>query len=394
MTEFNWVDLVIATLVLVAAVRGYQQGAALQVFSYVGFGLGLWVGAKLGPFLSQFVGSPFLRIGVVVLAVFGTASVLSAVGKVIGARATRSVPGESALGIANSAGGVLVGVLATLLAVWLVGGMLAQVGLGQMSTSFQQSRSLRALTDRLPPAPSVFSRIQRTLLPSGFPAVFAELEPSPAPAVANAGNVDVDAVAAASRESVVKISAAGCGRLTSGSGFVAAPDLVVTNAHVVAGVDRPVVEDGAGDHRTTVVLFDPDMDLAVLRTGGLEGSPLPMLRSEAGRGQEGAVLGFPGGGPFAAQAGVVRDLFPDAVGRDIYSRDLVSRDVYQLDARVRSGNSGGPFVAPSGQVVGVVFASSLVNPQIAYSLTSSDVAGRVDQVLSATGAVDTGPCPR
>jgi S1-C subfamily serine protease len=393
MTELNWVDLLILFLVAVSAIHGFIQGAAVQVFSYAGFILGLILGAKLGPIAGDFIDNPALRVGVVILTLFGTASLVGTVGKFIGAKATWAVPKASPLGAVNSVGGLGVAVIVTLASTWLIGGMLAQVGL-PITADFQESRVMRGLTDNLPPAPSVFSSIQRSLLPSGFPPVFAELEPSPAPEVPVTGIPNLDSIVAGARPSVLKISTLGCGRQTSGSGFVAAPGLVVTNAHVVAGVDRPSVIDSAGTHRTTVVLFDPKLDLAVLRTSGLAGRPLALQRGEAPRGQQGAALGFPGGGSFTVTPGAVRDLFEDAVGRDIYSRDLVSRNVYQIDAEVHPGNSGGPFVNSEGQVSGVVFASSLVNPKIAYALTSAEVAVRVDQARAVTAAVDTGPCTR
>lgn len=393
MTELNWVDLLILFLIVVSAIHGFLQGAAVQVFSYAGFILGLILGAKLGPAVGGYVDNPAMRIAVVILTLFGTASLVGAVGKFIGAKATWAVPRASPLGAVNSAGGLGVAVIVTLASTWLIGGMLAQVGL-PITADFQESRVMRGLTENLPPAPSVFSSIQRSLLPSGFPPVFAELEPSPAPEVPVTGIPNLDGVVANVRGSVVRVSSLGCGRQTSGSGFVAAPGLVVTNAHVVAGVDRPSVMDSAGTHRTSVVLFDPDLDLAVLRTSGLAGRPLALQRTIAPRGQQGAALGFPGGGPFTVTPGAVRSMYEGAVGRDIYSRDLVSRDVYQLDAEVHPGNSGGPFVNSEGQVSGVVFASSLVNPQISYALTSSEVAARVDQARGVTGAVDTGPCTR
>lgn len=392
MTGLNWVDLVILILLLSAAVHGYRQGAVIQVFSYLGFGLGLVAGARLGPVLSQFVQSPVAKMGVVIASFFGMASVLGTVGRITGARMTWGVVRRAKLGPVNSIGGVGVSTLATALTVWLIGGLLAQVGLGSITPGFQQSQIMRGLTSRLPPAPSVFSRIQ-SFLPSGFPPVFAELEPSPAPRVPVAAGPQVRAAVRAAAPSVLRITSVGCGRITSGSGFVAAPGLVITNAHVVAGVDRPLVQDSRGSRRTSVVLFDPRLDVAVLRTSGLAGAPLTLMRGVAGRGQVGAVLGYPGGGPFVAQPGAVRSVFENAVGRDIYSRDLVSRDVYQLDSSVHPGNSGGPFVSSNGQVIGVVFASSLMNPDIAYALTSTEVALRLDKARQTSGAVDTGPCP-
>lgn len=393
MTELNWVDLLVLFLVVVSAIHGFIQGAAVQVFSYAGFILGLILGAKLGPIVGDFVENPALRVGVVILTLFGTASLIGTVGKFIGAKATWAVPKASPLGAVNSVGGLGVAVIVTLASTWLIGGMLAQVGL-PITADFQESRVMRGLTENLPPAPSVFSSIQRSLLPSGFPPVFAELEPSPAPEVPVTGIPNLDSIVASARPSVLKISSIGCGRRTSGSGFVAAPGLVVTNAHVVAGVDRPSVVDTAGTHRTTVVLFDPKLDLAVLRTTGLAGRPLALQRGEAPRGQQGAALGFPGGGPFTVTPGAVRDHFDEAVGRDIYSRELVSREVYALDAEVHPGNSGGPFVNSEGQVSGVVFASSLLTPSISYALTSAEVAVRVEQARAVNAAVDTGPCTR
>ncbi len=393
MTELNWVDLLVVFLVVISAIHGFIQGAAVQVFSYAGFILGLILGAKLGPIAGDFVDNPALRVAVVILTLFGTASLIGTVGKFIGAKATWAVPKASPLGVVNSVGGLGVAVIVTLASTWLIGGMLAQVRL-PITADFQESRVMRGLTENLPPAPSVFSSIQRSLLPSGFPPVFAELEPSPAPEVPVTGIPNLDSIVASARPSVLKISTLGCGRQTSGSGFVAAPGLVVTNAHVVAGVDRPSVIDSAGTHPTTVVLFDPKLDLAVLRTTGLAGRPLALQRSEAPRGQQGAALGYPGGGPFTVTPGAVRDHFDEAVGRDIYSRELVSREVYALDAEVHPGNSGGPFVNSEGQVSGVVFASSLLTPSISYALTSAEVAVRVDQVRAVNAAVDTGPCTR
>ena len=394
MTGLNWVDAVVLILVAVSAIHGFLQGAAVQVFSYAGFILGLILGAKLGPIIGDMVNNPALRIAVVILTLFGTASLLGTVGKFIGAKATWAVPKASPLGVVNSVGGLGVAVIVTLASTWLVGGMLAQIPF-PVTADFQDSRVMRGLTENLPPAPSVFSSIQRSLLPSGFPPVFAELEPSPAPEVPVTGIPNLDGVVASVRPSVLKITASGCfGRQTSGSGFVAAPGLVVTNAHVVAGVDRPAVTDSAGVHPTTVVLFDPKLDLAVLRTTRLAGRPLPLQRGEAPRGQQGAALGYPGGGQFTVTPGAVRDHFQEAVGRDIYSRELVSREVYALDAEVHPGNSGGPFVNAEGQVSGVVFASSVLTPSVSYALTSSEVATRVDQARGVSAAVDTGPCTR
>jgi len=166
---------------------------------------------------------------------------------------------------------------------------------------------------------------------------------------------------------------------------------VVTNAHVVAGIADPTVEDATGSHGTSVVFFDPSYDLAVMRVRGLTASPLPLDPGTIARGDPAAVLGFPEGGPFTAvPAGVMAEF--TAQGRDIYGQGLTVRDVYEIQATVRPGNSGGPLVQPDGKVIGVVFSRSTTNGDIGYALSSPGVLTRVLRAESATGTLGTGGC--
>ncbi len=183
----------------------------------------------------------------------------------------------------------------------------------------------------------------------------------------------------------------GCGQIQEGSGFVVAPGIVVTNAHVVAGIARPTVEDANGVHPTSVILFDPSYDLAVMRVDGLDERPLQLDPDQVARGVQAAVLGYPDGGPFdAVPAGVLAEF--QAQGRDIYGQGLTLRNVYEIQALVRPGNSGGPLVQPDGEVIGVVFSRSTTNDDIGYALTSPGVLSRVLQAQAAPKAVGTGPC--
>ena len=140
-----------------------------------------------------------------------------------------------------------------------------------------------------------------------------------------------------------------------------------------------------------MVLFDPSFDLAVLRVDGLTAPVLPLDPATVDRGAQAAVLGYPGGGPFTADAAGAMALF-EAQGRDIYGRGLTVRNVYEIDAQVRPGNSGGPLVLPDGQVVGVVFSRSTVDDSVGYALTSPDVLSRVAQAVPVMTAVGTGQC--
>jgi S1-C subfamily serine protease len=194
--------------------------------------------------------------------------------------------------------------------------------------------------------------------------------------------------------SIVKITgdAQACSRSQEGSGWVLADDVVVTNAHVVAGVRRPSVQvGGVGDrHEASVVVFDPVRDLAVLRVPGLDAPALPRA-GDLDRGAAAVVAGFPLNGPFRLDAARVRDVIT-ARGEDIYGRQTSVREVYSLYARVQPGNSGGPLLDRQGRVVGTVFAKSLDDDSTGYALTMQEARPVLARGLSATQPVSTGDC--
>lgn len=383
-------DLFIIVVLVLAAAHGVTQGAALQVLSFGGFWVGLLIGAALAPVFSGLVDSTFGTAFISLMTFLGFALVGGAIGRYAGTHAWGALQ-RRRLGGADAAVGAVVAVLAALAAVWLVAILLSAGPTQNVSRAVNESAVVRALTERLPPAPSVFSRLQAFISQTPFPRVFEGLEPIPAGPVDIPGDPIVQAAVSAAGASTVRVSGFGCGGIQTGSGFVAAPGLVVTNAHVIAGIGQPIVEDRNGSHRAVPVLFDPQLDIAVLRTTNLSGGPLPILRADVARGQGGAVLGFPGGGGFTGgPAAVLREF--SAIGRDIYGRSITRRNVYQLQASVRQGNSGGPFVREDGTVLGMVFAASTSDPSIGYALTSVEVAPRVDEASARTGAADTGPC--
>jgi S1-C subfamily serine protease len=193
--------------------------------------------------------------------------------------------------------------------------------------------------------------------------------------------------------STVKIVGQACDHVQEGSGFVAASGYVVTNAHVVAGVRHPFVQTATSTASTeaTAVLFDPRMDLAVLYLPSSPGPPLDLASQDVERGDRGAVLGYPNGGPLTGgRAAVLRSF--DPVGRDIYGGAEIQRHVLELQALVRPGNSGGPFVLSDGSVAGVVFAASTTDDHVGYAISSREVGSRLADVVGDTSAVSTGPC--
>ena len=387
---FNWLDLVILVGVGYAAVRGAQLGAVVQLGSYGGFWVGLFIGAFLAPRVASQLSSGLLRSAVLLLIIFGCASVVGGFGRhlgnLVGVRLFRYHLG----GVDAGVGGA-VAVIATLLVVWIIASIVVNLPFATLSSQVATSRIVKTVTKALPPTPTVFSRIQAYVDSAGFPPVFASLPPSISGPVGLPSQAQVNAVVAKVQNSVVKIEGIGCGQIQEGSGFVVATNEVVTNAHVVAGTHNISIYDSAGQHPAVVVAFNPELDIAVLRTEGLNDAVLPLNTTVQSRGELGVVLGYPGGGPLTSSSAGVMDAF-EAQGRDIYNQAITDRLVYELEAIIRPGNSGGPLLDMSGQVIGVVFSRSTTNPDVGFALAMPAVARQIDAANSATSSVGTGNC--
>jgi S1-C subfamily serine protease len=386
----NWVDVVILAFVVAAIGHGVATGAITQALSLGGFALGVVLGADLAPKLTGLATAPTIKAETALFCVFGLAALLAAVGHVVGssgARHLRATPGRSV----DASLGVVIAVVVTLAIAWLVGSMLADNPVRSVAVQVQRSAILRFLDRVLPPAPPVIARIQRLLDAGGLPEVFARLEPYAAPPLALPRSAVVQAAFAHSAASTIKIEGAACNGIQEGSGFVVAPGVVVTNAHVIAGVRHPFIVDNDTPTAATPVLFDPNLDIAVLRDPSVNGPSLPLAATNVPRGTPAAVVGYPGGGPIDAQPAVVLTEL-DAVGRNIYGTATTRRDVYEIEGIVRPGNSGGPLIEADGTVVGVVFARSTLNGDIGYALTSAAVRAATLRGETLDVPTPTGPC--
>ncbi|MGC0332445.1 S1-C subfamily serine protease [Streptomyces sp. SAI-170] len=219
---------------------------------------------------------------------------------------------------------------------------------------------------------------------AGFPQV------SSAEVAGPSGDTVTPAATRAAQRSSVKIEGASGNQGLEGSGFVYAPEHVLTNAHVVAGIDAPSVRVGGlgRPYGARVVLFDPDKDVAVLYVPGLR-APVLRFDDDAERGEAAVVAGYPQDGGLELQTATIADRVR-ATGQDIYSDEAVTRDVYAIHCTVRPGNSGGPLLTPDGRVFGVVFARSTSDDDTAYVLTADEVAPEADRGEDATAQVDTG----
>lgn len=386
----NILDIGILLFLIADIVRGARIGFSRQFFSFTGFWGGLFVAALLAPLAARFGHTPVAKAVIILVVALIVAVGLSSLGEYIGlalAKVVRRYHGRRV----DAGLGALFGGLLVALSVWLIAAMVIGLPQRTISQEVQQSVIVRAIDSALPPAPAFIARIQRLIDPNGFPQVFVGPEPSPGSVNGGATNAEVAAAVSADGLSTVKIEGFGCDEEIFGSGFVAAPGMVVTNAHVVAGISHPLILDRNGVHQATPVLFDPSLDLTVLRTNDLAGPVLPIASTYVADGAHSVALGYPGGGPFtAAPAAVIQHYV--ATGRNIYDEGLTARTIYELQAVVQPGNSGGPLVTPAGTVIGVVFARSEANTDIGYALTSNSILPDVHQAATRTAAASTGAC--
>jgi len=387
----DWLDVGIVIALIGAMWHGIALGLVRQVGSTIGLVGGLFLGAYIETKLSHIAHTPTTRAALALGVLWGCMGIVWSAGEWLGMLAKQHIQAWRVNRI-DGALGALIGGITVLATVWL--GVAALDGVLQNSVLQQQihrSRVVATLNQSLPPAPNFVARIGHIINPNGFPQVFAGLEPTVSTDAPLPDLGELTAAVQADQHSVVKIEGRGCGGIVEGSGFVAKTGIVLTNAHVVAGVSRPQVVDVNGEYSATVVLFDPNLDLAVLRVDNLKDAPLPIDSNTAPNGTPAAVLGYPGGGDLhIGTARILQSL--EAMGRNIYGQGTTTRLVYSVKATVRPGNSGGPLIAKNGNVIGIVFAESTVNDQTGYALAMHAVSAELAQGATRTLAVGTGAC--
>jgi S1-C subfamily serine protease len=390
----DWVDLLIIGLILLAAVHGLRLGALIQILTFGGFWLGFLLGAVVWTNVLKSPHDSATRSIVIIALVMATACGLAYVGRVVGTYSNVSLRRHH-LGNVDSALGVGVAVVAVLLSVWLVAAVISSPNsrFASLDAAVNRSDILHSIDGILPQAPPIFNDLQNFLNNQGFPQVFSTLTPPSTPNVAPPSTAETKTLSNPAVFSTVKILGTACTNEQEGSGFVVGPDLVATNAHVIAGESsgNTQVLVGGTPYSATPVYFDPSFDLAVLRTSAPLGPALNISSSLVPSGTQAALLGYPEDGPLSVNPAAVTEEVT-AVGKDIYNNGSVTRGVYALAANVLPGNSGGPLMGPGGQVIGVVFSRSTVYPSVGYALTSPGVLSRVQAAEQRHGAVSTGSC--
>ena len=396
-------DVVIVVLAIGYAYVGYRRGLVVGACSFAGFIGGVLLGSAIAPAVARAMigkqGGPH-AVGqrlVALLTVVVVAVALESIAAVVGYK-IRAVVRATPVGVVDGAGGAGLAVVGLLFVAWLLGSLLAVTPFPTVVKQIRHSAILYSVDRVLPSGVSqLFGDLNRLLQQHGLPALANPLAGLPVPPAAvpppDAGVVP-PALKAAGAE-VVKITgiAPSCSRSQEGSGFVIAPEHVMTNAHVVAGVRNPEVAipgPGARVLPARVVLYDPNRDVAVLDVPGLT-RPALHFDGPQPTGTSAVVAGYPENGPLTAvPARIAGD--QDITGPNIYSDRQVTRDIYTLRARVRPGNSGGPLLSQGGAVYGVVFAASTDQSNVGYALTSREVAGDASAGANATKEVSTRGC--
>jgi S1-C subfamily serine protease len=390
-------DLALLVLAAAFAVSGYRQGFIVGALSFIGFVGGAVLGAEFGPGISRaLIGGQTAQDVVAVILLVTGAIVGQFIASSIGAYARQSMTRPSSTTL-DSVGGSAVSVLSMLLIAWAIGSVLTAssfpVVVGQVDDSFVLSTMDRIMPSQ---ARTMFTEFRRLLSTGPFPQVFSGIGAAhlfaispPDPAVLNSPGY----LAARSRVLKVDGNAPSCDRSIEGSGFVYAPQHVLTNAHVVAGVKgEPTVTTPDG-HRYSaqVVLYDPQVDIAVLYVPGLDLAPLQFADKAAQPGAEAVVAGYPLDHDFTPSPARVGGT-QNAVGPDIYQTGQVSRQIFEIKALVQPGNSGGPLLSPSGSVYGVVFAAAVGTPNTGFALTAAEVASDARAGADQTYPTSTQTC--
>jgi S1-C subfamily serine protease len=370
-----------------AAIGGFRLGFVTRVVSWIGLGIGLYLAVRLLPPVLEGVdaGNDSVALVLAVTVVAAGALIGQAVGFVIGGRLRPKDP-DGVVRPVDGGLGALAGVAGLLAVVWLLLPLLGDTS-GWVAAQVRGSWVARQIDARLPDPPDAAQALRSVVGEDRFPEVFAVLRPTPALAPPPAGSGLDQATADRVARSVVKVEGLACRKVQNGSGFVVDDDLVVTNAHVVAGESSTSLQLDDGEVvEAEVVAFDPARDLAVLRAPGLDRPALPLAAAAAGA--RGGVFGHPAGAPLRlAPFEVARQI--TATGRDIYGTELTERDVLEVAASLQPGDSGAALVAPDGTVVGVAFAIARDRGDVAYALATNEVEAILAGPLVA---VDTGAC--
>ena len=389
-------DLALLVVAAAFALSGYRQGFVVGSLSFIGFVGGAVLGAQFGPAVSRaIVGGQTQQDVVAVILLVSGAIIGQFIASSVGAALRQSMTSPSSTTL-DAVGGSAISILSMLLIAWAIGSVLTASSFPVVVQQVNNSVVLGTMDKIMPSqAKTMFTEFRQLLARGPFPQVFSGIGAAhlfavspPDPAVLNSPGY----LAARSRVLKIQGTALSCNRSIEGSGFVYAPQHVLTNAHVVAGVNEgPTVTTPDGTvYQSKVVLYDPQVDIAVLYVPGLNLTPL-QFDDQAQDGANAVVAGYPLDHSFTAVPARIGGM-QNAVGADIYQTGQVTRQIFQIKAVVQPGNSGGPLLSPSGTVYGVVFAAAVGESDTGFALTASEVANDAQAGASQTFPTSTQGC--
>ncbi|MBN3510919.1 acid resistance serine protease MarP [Mycolicibacterium nivoides] len=393
MTPSVWLDFAILGIGFVAAISGWRSGALGSLLSFIGVVLGAVAGVLLAPHVIPHVSGDRTKLFATLFLILALVVIGEIAGVVLG-RAVRGTIRNRLFRALDSVVGVSLMLVAVLVASWLLGSLLTSSDQPNLAAAVKNSRVLTEV-DKVAPdwMRSVPNRLSALLDTSGLPDV---LEPFGRTPIVNVDAPDAalatDPIVTTSRPSVVKIRgiAPSCQKVLEGSGFVVAPNRVMSNAHVVAGADSVTIEADGKTYDAGVVSYDPNADISILDVPDLPIAPLQFAEQPAPKGTDAVVMGYPGGGDFLATPARVREII-ELNGPDIYRSTTVTREVYTVRGTVRQGNSGGPMINRAGKVLGVVFGAAVDDADTGFVLTAKEVERQLAKVGN-TQRVATGTC--
>lgn len=389
-----YLDLILIAFAVFILVSGWRRGLFVSVFSLLGLIFGAWLGRSVIDIVNGASTSTSLtKTALSAATLFIGIGVGSAIGGFIGRR-IRNVFSWSPFRLLDNLSGAVLSLIAWSIVFWLLATTLLAAPVSSITNTVSQSKVLNTLEQYMPTAVrDGVESVRIYVSDSGLPEGFANVLLAPAVEPPDLTAIDAPAVIAA-LDSVVKVegTAPECSTRLTGSGFVVGQDLIITNAHVVAGVENPTVRvKGKGKaFEGTVVYFDPARDVAVIRTSNFPSVAL-RISEPLSRGDNAVVAGFPGGGPLTLVPARVRSI-SESNGTDIYGKEPVTREIYSVSADIKQGDSGAPLFALDGTVAGLVFASSATDSQTGYALTAKEFMVGVEIASTATQAVATGEC--
>lgn len=391
----NGLDWVLVVLVAAYALSGYWQGFITGAFATAGLLAGGAFGIWLAPLaLGDASPSMLVSLGALFVVILA-ASLGQALFQWGGARIRERVTWQPARAL-DAVGGALLSACAVLVVAWALGVAVSGTRIDGVTPAVRGSTVLAKVNDVMPArAGGVLNAFNNVVGSGAFPRY---LEPFSQERIIDVAPGEArmvrDPDVTRAGDSVLKVRGANrCGRGIEGSGFVYAPGRLMTNAHVVAGVDDPEVVVGQDGFDAEVVHYDPDLDVAVLKFDSGSIPPLPLTEAGAPTPAEApvAILGYPNDGPFDIESGRIRSQ-QTLRSPDIYGDGSVIRDVYSIRGLVRPGNSGGPIVDSSGRVAGLVFAASVTDDQTGYALTAEQIRGAAAAGVANSAKVPTADC--